>query len=145
MLVAVAAAAGAMYVASASGSPLSAGPTATQFNALKKQVAVLTKKVKTAENDATTAFYAYVHCSLHSTIGVSRRGDAVNAQYGYSFTPWAGGQSTFGAALDLDTSGSPMYTLTPFNTLDANCMQLVNAAPLRHHAGSLLAQFAPRR
>src|SRR3954471_23110777 len=47
MLVAVAAIAGAMYVAASPASQQSRGPTLKQFNALKKQVATLSKEVKT--------------------------------------------------------------------------------------------------
>jgi hypothetical protein len=144
MLVGVAVVAAAMYVAASPGSQQSAGPTTKQFNALKKQVAALTKKVKTAQNDANIAFFAYVHCSVDSTIGVSQRGDS-GGTFGYSFTPQGGGTAVLGTALDLVTSGTPSYTLTPFNTSDSACVQLVHAAPLRHNAGSLLAQFAQRR
>jgi len=51
MLVAVAAVAGAMYVAAAPGSQRAAGPTAIQFAALKKQVAKLSKTVAALKKD----------------------------------------------------------------------------------------------
>src|SRR6476659_6830740 len=64
MLVAVAAVAGAMYVAAAPGSQQSAGPTAKQFNALKKQVAALSKKLKTTKLEADAVATIVGSCYL---------------------------------------------------------------------------------
>lgn len=124
MLVGVAAVAGAMYVAAASGSQQSTGPTAKQFKALKAQVATLSKKLKTTQNDLDSLAFAYVHCSLPSELGV--------AQFNL------GGTETHSTALDL--AGSPTYELTPFNSADSGCQGLVGAAALRHHAARAIAQ-----
>src|SRR5207248_7682130 len=51
MLLGVAVVAGAMYVAAAPGSRQATGPTARQFAALKKQVALLNKKLTAPTND----------------------------------------------------------------------------------------------
>ena len=142
MLAAVAAVAGAMYVAAASGSQRSAGPTAKQFNALKRQVAALAKKEKTTNQHVNDLLIAYVHCSLHSEIGLSQRGDPLGS-FGYSFTP-QNAQAGFSTALDLVTSGTPTYTITPYNAADSGCQQLVGLA-LRHNPGSVLSQFAQGR
>ena len=142
LLVAVAAVAGAMYVAAASGSQQAAGVTASQFNALKKQVATLSKKVKTAQNDINAVAFAYAHCSLHSQIGIDQRGGAA---FGYSYSP-DGINSSFTTALDLNTSGTPTYVITPFNSTDAGCESLVGAADLHRNTSSAFAQrFAQKR
>ena len=95
MLAGVAAVAGAMYVATASGSQQSRGPAAKQFKALKTQVATLSKKLKTTQNDLDSLAVAYVHCSLPSEIGVAQKGGST---FGYSFT--AGGNTFYTAALE---------------------------------------------
>jgi predicted MFS family arabinose efflux permease len=134
MLVAVAVVAGAMYVAASPASQQSRGPTAKQFKALKKQVAALSKKVNTVQNDVASVAIAYIHCSLPSEIGVSQRG---NSTSGYLF-----GNSTASTpttALDL-ASSSPTYVLTPYNASDAQCQQLIGAV-LRHRpATAVFAQ-----
>ena len=55
MLVGVAAVAAAMYVAASPASQQSRGPTLKQFNALKKQVATLNKKLKAVTTEADAA------------------------------------------------------------------------------------------
>jgi hypothetical protein len=52
MLVGVAAVAAAMYVAASPASQQSRGPTAKQFNALKKEVATLSKNLKATKTEA---------------------------------------------------------------------------------------------
>jgi hypothetical protein len=102
MLVGVAAVAGAMYVAAASGSQQSTGPTAKQFKALKTQVAALSKKLKTTQNNLDALAAAYVHCSLPKEIGIAQKGGST---FGYNFTPGAG--SPF----------SPRHSISPPRTL----------------------------
>ena len=125
MLVGVAAVAGAMYVAAASGSQQSTGPTAKQFKALKAQVATLSKKLKTTQNDLNAVAFAYLHCSLPSELGVSQFN--------------LGGTETHTTALDL-AGGTPTYELTPYNSADTGCQSLVGAAPLRHNAARGITQ-----
>jgi hypothetical protein len=142
MLVGVAAVAGAMYVAAASGSQQSAGPTAKQFKALKTQVAALSKKLKTTQNDLNAVATAYVHCSLPSEIGIAEKPSGGGLGYGYDFT-FGGGAPGFAAALDLAATApatAVQWEITPFNYLDNGCQSLVGAAPLRHQAARLIAQ-----
>lgn len=126
MLVGVAAVAGAMYVAAASGSQQSSGPTAKQFKALKTQVAALSKKLKSTQTDLNTLAFAYVHCSLPSMITVDQR---------------SGYQNGAGTTTALDVGNiNPAYFLTTFNNSDSGCQSLVGAAPLRHQAARAVAQ-----
>jgi hypothetical protein len=133
MLVGVAVVAAAMYVAASPASQQSSGPTAKQFKALKKQVAALSKKVKTLQTDLNDLALVYVHCSLPSEIGIAQRG---NSTSGYLF-----GDSTASAPTTaLDLSSSPTYVLTPYNSSDSGCQSLIGFA-LRHNtAGAALAQ-----
>jgi hypothetical protein len=135
MLLGVAAIAGMMYVAAASGSQRSVGVTTKQFAALERQVGALSKKVKTAQSDVNSVAYVYAHCSLHSQIGIDRRGGST---FGYSYSP-DGVNSSFATALDLDTSGTPNYIITPFNNADAGCRSLIGTA-LRQRAAAVFAQ-----
>jgi outer membrane murein-binding lipoprotein Lpp len=135
MLVGVAVVAAAMYVAASPASQQAKGPTAKQFRALKAQVATLAKKLKTTQSNLNTLAAVYLHCSLHSEIGINQRGS--NSTVGYEFTDGVTTAPT--TALDLATSGTPNYVVTPFNSADAACQPLVGLA-LRHNAGSVLAQ-----
>lgn len=129
MLVGVAAVAGAMYVAAASGSQQSGGVTAKQFKALKAQVATLSKKVKSTQSDLNTLAFAYIHCSLPSEVGV--------AQFNL------GGTETHSTALDLAGATPPTYELTPFNSGDSACQSLIGLAALPHQAaGAVTQKFA---
>jgi hypothetical protein len=136
MLVGVAAVAGAMYVAAASGSHQSAGPTAKQFKALKTEVAVLSKKLKTTQNNLNGLATAYVHCSLPSEFGIGQKGGST---FGYDFTPGVG-NPFFTTALDFASGSQVNFELTPFNSTDSLCQSLVGAAALRHHATRLIAE-----
>jgi hypothetical protein len=134
MLVGVAVVAAAMYVAASPASQQAKAPTAKQFKALKAQVAKLAKSLKTTQNDLDSFAAVYLHCSLHSRIGISQRG---NTTTGYLY-----GTSTTNApttALDLVTVGTPTYYVTPFNGADSTCNSLIGLA-LRHNAGTMLAQ-----
>jgi hypothetical protein len=142
MLVGVAAVAGAMYVAAASGSRQSTGPTAKQFKALKTQVAALSKKLKTTQNNLDGLAAAYVHCSLPSEIGIAEKPSGGGSGWGYDFT-FGDGTPGFAAALDLAATApatAVQWELTPYNNLDSACQSLVGAAALRHHAARLIAQ-----
>jgi hypothetical protein len=65
VLVGVAVVAAAMYVAASPASQRSTGPTAKQFNALKKQVAALSKKLKATKSEADAAVGIIGACYLH--------------------------------------------------------------------------------
>jgi hypothetical protein len=131
LLVGVAVVAAAMYVAASPASQQSSGPTAKQFKALKAQVATLSKKVKTAQNELDALALAYVHCSLPSEIGIAQ------------FTVGTTGHTT---ALDLAGTSPATYDLTPFNSADSACQTLVGAAAGREHhlAGVVAHKFASR-
>jgi hypothetical protein len=64
MLVGVAAVAGAMYVAASPASQQASGPTLKQFNALKKQVATLSKTLKTVKSEADASVAIIGTCYL---------------------------------------------------------------------------------
>ena len=136
MLLGVAVVAGAMYVAASPASQQASGPTAKQFKALKAQVAALAKKVKTVQTDVNDLALIYVHCSLHSEIGVSQRGDSTT---GYLFGTTSA-SATPTTALDL-ASSSPTYVLTPYNASDSACQSLIGLA-LRHNTASTVFAHA---
>src|SRR5881227_2913087 len=107
MLVGVAVVAAAMYVAASPASQQAAGPSAKQFNALKKQVAGLSKKLKTtkAEADAAVGFIATCLVSQNAGVwGVSEFGDGQAGTFGYSYTDSPTANPTFVTALDFDGS-----------------------------------------
>ena len=114
MLVAVAAVAGAMYVAASPASQQAKGPTLKQFNALKKQVASLSKQLKTVvkpEADAAVAIIGacYLKDNGNGTASflvmpVSRLG---NSSAGYLFG--SSGVNAPTTALDEVTSSPQAY------------------------------------
>lgn len=138
MLAGVATVAGAMYVAAAPGSRQAAAPTARQFNALKKQVASLSKTLKAEKKDeaqvkqiATLAVGYIGACFLDTsgnivTLGVNQFGTATA---GFLFG--TSGASTPRTALDVDTSGSPLAYLQEVN---ATCATSAPAALSRRSA-----------
>jgi hypothetical protein len=137
MLVGVAAVASAMYVAAASGSQRSAGPTAKQFAALKKQVAVLQKKEKSTDNLANDTAVVLVHCVMHKVQGLLQLGDASGANtYGFTYTPANSNTATMRSAVDFYPAASSTTVVPLFNESDPACVSLVGAAGLRHNVGA---------
>ena len=138
MLLGVAAVAGAMYVAAAAGSQRSAGPTAKQFAALKKQVAALQKKEKGTNNLANDTAVVLVHCVMHGAQGLLQLGDATGANsYGFTYTPANSNTSTMRSAVDAVPNPAGANWVVPvFNWNDSACDSLVGAAGLRHNAGA---------
>jgi hypothetical protein len=141
MLVAVAAVAGAMYVAASPASQQSKGPTLKQFNALKKQVATLSKQVKTVvkpEADAAVAIIGacYLKDNGNGTASflvmpVSQRGSNTS---GYLFGTSGTNAPTTG--LDEVASGPQAY----LQEVDPQC---ATTSFLRHgavHSGSSRVQ-----
>ena len=109
MLVGVAVVAAAMYVAAGTASQQSAGVTAKQFAALKKQVASLSKTLKTVKAEAADADGFVQTCLVSANSGVlpiNEFGDPVGT-FGYSYTA-DGNTFTDTTALDVDLSN-------PFN------------------------------
>ncbi len=131
VVLAVAAVAGATYVATAPGGQ-TAAPTGAQFAALKKQVSLLSKKVKAqgatisvlkkaeasvkAEADDAVGFLS--SCLIAGGAApVDEFGDT-SGTFGYAFTASAGGLATSRTALDL-TSGTPGAYL---QAVDPSCI-----------------------
>jgi hypothetical protein len=105
MLVGVAAVAAAMYVAASPASQQSRGPTLKQFNALKKQVATLNKKLKavTSEADAAVGIIGtcYLHQNSDGTVGFTVMPVSQRSGYSTATTPTT--------ALDVVTSSPQAY------------------------------------
>jgi hypothetical protein len=122
MLVGVAVVAAAMYVAAspASQQAKAKAPTAKQFNALKKQVATLSKSLKTvrAEADASVSIIGTCYLTTSGstaeivTLPVSQFGTTTS---GFVFgTPNSTTGQTARSALDINSS-SPLYDLQQVN------------------------------
>lgn len=113
MLIGVAAVAGAMYVAAASGSQRSTGPTAKQFKALKTQVASLSKKLKNVKSEADLSVEIIGTCYLTLSgntasfvvAPVSQRGSATDG-YLFGTSPATAIPQT---ALDINTASPQAY------------------------------------
>ena len=132
MLVGVAAVAAAMYVAASPASQQSSGPTLRQFNALKKQVATLSKKLKAVKSEADASVTIIGACYLkdngNGTVGfldmpVSQFG---NSTQGFLFGPQAAATSTR-SALDVNAASPQAY----LQEVDPQC---ATTSFLRHGA-----------
>jgi hypothetical protein len=136
-LLAVAAIAGAMYVAAAPGGMRSAGPTAKQFKALKASVTKLQKQVKLLKTAVGASLAIEQLCIMHAPVGVSQLGTSAD---GYLFGTPATTTSTATSALNLAPS-SPQYRLFALNTSESDCVTLANTASA-HAAAHALASLA---
>ena len=146
LLLAVAAIAGAMYVAAAPGGALRAGPSWKQFTALQKQVASLKKQLVQVNKTATDAD-GFIHgCFLTNSAGVlpvclfsdlSNIGGKQTYGYGYYATP---GVLSYRTALNVDTSSNPQFFV---QVVDPACP----TAGAASHAGigHLLGRFERTR
>src|SRR5262249_4651365 len=106
-LLAVAAIAGAMYVAAAPGGLRSSGPTAKQFKLLTAKVTKLQKQVTNLKKEADASLGIEALCILHQPVGVDQLGTSSN---GYLFGPPASGSTAIAtSALNLapSTEASP--------------------------------------
>ena len=143
-LLAVAAIAGAMYVAAAPGGLRSAGPTAKQFKALKASVTKLQKQVKTLKTEAGAALAIEELCIMHAPVGVSQLGTSSS---GYLFgAPQPAGTalaSSATSALNLAPS-TPQYRLFALNTSQSDCVTLANTAST-HAAARAVATLTAGR
>jgi hypothetical protein len=123
MLVGVAVVAAAMYVAASPASHQATGPTAAQFNALKKQVATLSKKLKSTKSEADEAVGFIGQCLVSQNAGVwgvSEFGDGQAGTFGYFYTDT--GDKTnpqLVTALDFDGSANPQ---TYLQAVDPGCV-----------------------
>lgn len=133
MLVGVAAVAAAMYVAASPASQQASGPTLKQFNALKKQVATLSKKLKAVKSEADAAVTIIAACYLKDNgngtasflvMPVSQVG---NSTTGYLFGTTGTATSTT-SALNVTASGTPLAYL---QEADPQC---ATTSFLRHRA-----------
>jgi hypothetical protein len=127
-LLAVAAIAGAMYVAAAPGGLRSAGPTAKQFRLLSKKVTKLQKQVTNLKKEAEGGLGLLALCSMHAPVGVDQVGTSTS---GYLFGPPPGPTGvTATSALNLapTTEASPQQRFLALNTSQQACVQIANAA-----------------
>src|SRR5262245_25110116 len=141
MLVGVAVVAAVMYVAASPASHQATGPTARQFNALKKQVASLSKKLKTTKSEADAAAGFIAQCFFSSNAGVwavTEFGDgSASPTFGYKYTPDNGVTQQLVTALDFDASTTPDAWL---QAVDPSC---VNTG-LKHRMGQNSAHLMLR-
>ena len=149
MLISVAVVAGAMYVAAAPGSRQAAAPTAGQVATLKKQVAVLNRKLKALTKDegkvkklALDSGAFLVQCFLSQNAGVqgvSEFGDT-SGTYGFHYLTAPGATTDVTrTALDFDASTTPNVYV---QAVDPACVS-TSAAALTHSRG-VLAGHAER-
>jgi hypothetical protein len=138
MLVAVAAVAGAMYVAAAPGSQRAAGPTAIQFAALKKQVAGLSKKLTALKADETKVKkMALAEANLlaacdTASVPINDFGDFQNGTYGYHYVQPDGVTEIKTSALDISSSTDTGAGWFAFG--GATCQGTVLSQAVRHAA-----------
>jgi hypothetical protein len=143
-LLAVAAIAGAMYVAAAPGGLRSAGPTAKQFKALKASVTKLQKQVKTLKTEAGAALAIEELCIMHAPVGVSQLGTS-SSGYLFGAPQTAGTASAASATSALNLAPStPQYRLFAVNTSQSDCVTLANTAST-HAAARAVATLAAGR
>lgn len=127
MLVAVAAVAGAMYVAAAPGSQQATPPTARQFAALKKQVTRMKKTLTLLKRDETKVKAAageaagfIAGCLVTAGVApVSQFGDATTATYGFQYVATPATTPVNRTALDIDSSTAPQGYL---QSVDPSCI-----------------------
>ena len=140
MFVGVAVVAGAMYVAASPAGQQAKAPTAKQFNALKKQVATLSKTLKTVKLEANAALGLMGECYVtvsgntvtFNALPVSQFGSSTS---GFLFgTPGTAVGSTARTALDVAPTGT-----TPQAYLQEVTPACATTGALRHgalHSGS---------
>ena len=143
-LLAVAAIAGAMYVAAAPGGLRSSGPTAKQFKALTAKVTRLQKQVASLKKEADATLGIEALCILHQPVGVDQLGTSSS---GYLFGPPASGNTASAtSALNLapSTESSPQHKFFELNTSQTACVQIA-ASSSTVAAAQSVAAFAARR
>ena len=137
MLIAVAVVAGVMYVAASPASQQARGVTLKQFNALKKQVATLSKKLNSTRAEADFAVAAIATCYLKdngnntfsfSVLQVSQRGTTAVSGPGYLYG--TSGVNAPTTALDVVASSPQAY----LQKVDPSCASLILSQP---RAGAL--------
>jgi hypothetical protein len=136
-----------MYVAAASGSQQSRGPTAKQFKALKKQVATLSKTLKQVKSEADAAVVIIANCYLTTdsagsritTLPVSQFGNTVSSGFLFGTTS---SSATPRSALDVDMGVAPQADLQEVNPVCLSSNAFRHGAV--HSARSSLLRWAAR-
>jgi hypothetical protein len=95
----------ALYVAAAPGGQ-TAGPSAKQFKALKKEVASLKKEVTQVKQLSLSVAFVLVDCMAAAT-PIDEFGDAANQTEGYVYQPTGGAPTVLTTALDVTSSSDP--------------------------------------
>jgi hypothetical protein len=136
-LLAVAAVAGAMYVAAAPGGLRSSGPTAAQFRALKTKVTQLQKTVGQVRKLSVAEGVVLADCLMHQAQAVDRLGTPGSSGYLYGNAA----ASSPATALDLAPSGE---TSSQFYFLAVNpaCAPTINSTSTASKSSSLRHLFA---
>jgi hypothetical protein len=121
MFVGVAVIAAAMYVAASPASQQGGFASQKEVSALKKQVANLSKSLKSTkkESDAVAGFLGDCFLSTNAGVwGVSEFGDGQNKAFGYQYND--GTNPTYNtSALDFDGSTTPQAF---FQAVDPSCV-----------------------
>jgi outer membrane murein-binding lipoprotein Lpp len=135
MLVGVAVVAATMYVAAAPGSQQAKAPTAKQFNALKKQVATLSKKLNALTKDETAVkvnataaagFIATCFASANSgVLPINQFGSSTGT--GYQVGTVGNPASAVTTALDVDATTTNFQGVY-LQAVDPTCLASAAAA-----------------
>jgi hypothetical protein len=142
MLVGVAVVAGAMYVAASPASQQAKSPTAKQFNALKKQVATLSK-TETSVKKLATAEAALLTACMKIAVPVNQFGDpdgtGSGTKQGYRYGKGVASTFSTTAGAELFTTGLDVSSTTDtgavwFTGGDASCGTALGESTLRHAA-----------
>jgi hypothetical protein len=139
MLVGVAVVAAAMYVAASPASQQSKGPTARQFNTLKRQVAALKKDEGNVKKLAVAEAALLVAC-VKAAVPVDQFGDGTNHTQGYRYAPT--GPSSNPTSSDVLTTALDAAESTDTNAVwfiggDSSCgTALSGGSALRHDAAA---------
>lgn len=136
MLVGVAVVAAAMYVAASPASQQAKGPTAKQFNALKKQVAGLNKTVKGLKTEANALAGLLALCYFTVSGSTAKANGLPVSQFGSSTTGFLFGTSTANAprtALDVAPAGTQQEYLQEVNSTCVTGGALKHLLPKHAH------------
>jgi hypothetical protein len=138
MLVGVAVVGAAMYVAASPASQQANGPTARQFNALKKQVAALKKDETNVKKLAVAEAGLLVACAKVA-IPIDQFGDSTNQTQGYRYAPTGRGADP--ATTDMLTTALDAAASTDTNAVwfmggDSSCGTAMGGSSALRHAAA---------
>jgi hypothetical protein len=136
MLVGVAVVGAAMYVAASPASQQATGPTARQFNALKKQVAALKKDETNVKRLAVAEAGLLVACAKVA-VPIDQFGDSTNQTQGYRYAP-TGNVSPPADMLTtaLDAAASTDTNAVWFMGGDSSCGTAMGGSSALRHAAA---------